>query len=132
LHRRYYEQPHLPASWARHARLVLDSPDPAAAAIVTRAADSAARLAVAAIGELDAPASLPVVLAGGLLAHAGFRRAAGAAVARARPEAAVTVLTGEPVAGAVRLAGLAARAGAALAGGTGRADIEGREHDGGA
>jgi glucosamine kinase len=129
LHRRYYEQPHVPASWARHARLVLDSPDPAAAAIVTRAADSAARLAGAAIRELDAPVSLPVVLAGGLLANAAFRRAAGAAVARALPDAAVTVLTGEPVAGAVRLAGLAAaRTGVALA----RGHIEGREHDGGA
>jgi glucosamine kinase len=108
LHRRYYEQPHVPASWARHARLVLDSPDPAAAAIVTRAADSVARLAGAATSELAAPASLPVVLAGGLLANAGFRCAVSAAVARRRPAAAVTVLAGEPVAGAVRLAGMAA------------------------
>ncbi len=109
LHRRYYEQPHLPSDWARHARLVLDSEDPAAAAIVVRAAAAVATLAAAAMKGLDAPESLPVVLAGGLFGNAAFRRAAGSAVALALPEAKVSVLADEPVAGAVRLARLAAK-----------------------
>ena len=104
LHRLVYEQPHRPSGWARHAGLVLDSADPAAAAIAARAADAVAGLAAAAIRELDPPGSLPVVLAGGLLGNPAFRRAAGQAVAQALPGAEVSVLADEPVAGAVRLA----------------------------
>ena len=103
LHRLVYEPPHRPSGWARHAGLVLDSADPAAAAIAARAADAVAALAAAAAKELDPPVSLPVVLAGGLLGHAAFRRAASEAVARTLPQADVTVLADEPVAGAVRL-----------------------------
>jgi N-acetylglucosamine kinase-like BadF-type ATPase len=107
LHRLVYEQPHRPSGWARHANLVLDSADPAAAAIAAQAADAVAALAAAAATELDPPASLPVVLAGGLLGNPAFRRAAGQAVARTLPGAEVTVLADEPVAGAIRLARLA-------------------------
>ena len=107
LHRLVYRQPHRPSGWARHAGLVLDSADPAAAAIAARAADAVAGLAAAAASVLDPPASLPVVLAGGLLGNAAFQRAAHSAVARTLPGAEVTVLADEPVAGAVRLAGLA-------------------------
>ncbi len=108
LHRLFLAQPHLPGNWARHAGLVLDSQDPEAADIAARAAAAAADLACSAMAELDPPASLPVVLGGGLLGNAAFREAACKAVARALPGTDVRVLTGEPVAGAVRLAGLAA------------------------
>ena len=107
LRRLVYQQPHRPSDWARHASLVLDSADPAAAAIAARAADAAASLAAAAVRELDSPRTLPVVLAGGLLGNAAFRHAARQAVAQALPRAEVTVLADEPVAGAIRLARLA-------------------------
>lgn len=109
LNRLVYQQPHRPASWARHASLVLDSADPAAADIAARAADAVAALAAAATRELNSPKSLPVVLAGGLLGHQAFRRAACQAVAQALPKAQVTVLADEPVAGAIRLAQQAVR-----------------------
>jgi glucosamine kinase len=104
LQRRYYEQPHLPRDWARHARLVLDSADPAAASIAARAADAVAALAAAATEALDPPGSLAVVLAGGLLGNAAFRRAARCAVALALPGTEVRVLAEEPVAGAIKIA----------------------------
>jgi glucosamine kinase len=116
LHRRYYQQPHFPSTWARHATLVLDSPDPAAATIAARAGQAVAGLAWEAASKLDPPVSLPVVLAGGLLANAAFRRAACDAVALALPGARVSVLDDEPVAGAVRLAGQAAARGLSPAG----------------
>jgi len=109
LHRLVYQQPHRPVSWARHASVVLDNPDPAAASITARAADAVAALAAATARELDPRISLPVVLAGGLLGHQAFRRAARQAVAQALPKAQVTVLTGEPVAGAIQLARQAVR-----------------------
>jgi N-acetylglucosamine kinase-like BadF-type ATPase len=109
LHRLVYQQPHRPASWARHASLVLDSADPAAAAIAARAADAAASLAAAAVKELNSPRSLPVVLAGGLLGNTAFRPTARRAVAQAVPGAEVTVLADEPVAGAIQLARQAVR-----------------------
>jgi glucosamine kinase len=108
LHRKYFEQPHLPGDWARYAGLVLDSADPAAAAIAGRGADAVAAMASAAVSALGAPSGFPVVLAGGLLGNAAYRRAAGNAVARVLPGAAVSVLAQPPVAGAVRLAGMAA------------------------
>lgn len=104
LRRLVYAQPHRPSGWARHAGLVLDSADPAAAAIAARAAAAVAGLAAAAVNELDPPVSLPVLLAGGLLGNAAFRHAACGAVARTRPGTQVTVLADEPVAGAIRLA----------------------------
>lgn len=107
LHRLVYEQPHRPSGWARHAGLVLDAADPAAAAIAARAADAVAGLAAAAIEELDPPGRLPVVLAGGLFGNPAFRQAASHAVAQALPRAGVSVLADEPVAGAIRLARLA-------------------------
>ena len=138
LHRRYFKQPHVPGTWAQHAKLVLDSRDPAAAEIAERAARAVGELAGAATAELnglgeldgtggldgtgdldstgelvgtcepDQPGYLPVVLAGGLFRNQAFSRAALAAVAQAMPGVAVSVLADEPVAGAVLLAGLAA------------------------
>jgi N-acetylglucosamine kinase-like BadF-type ATPase len=120
LHRRYYEQPHLPAAWARYAGLVLDSGDPAAAEISARAARAVAELAGSAAAELEStgeraascergqPGHLPVVLAGGLFRNQAFRHGARNAVAQALPGTNVRVLDDEPVAGAVQLAGLAA------------------------
>ena len=116
LHRRYYEQPHFPSTWARHATLVLDSPDPAAATIAARAGQAVAGLAWEAASKLDSPLDLPVVLAGGLLGNAAFRRAAYDALALTLPGAQVSVLDDEPVAGAVRLAGQAAARGLSPAG----------------
>jgi glucosamine kinase len=121
LHRRYLEQPHVPGTWARHARFVLDSDDPAAAEITDSAARAVAEMAAAAsaelngrgqldaMGELDQPSYLPVVLAGGLFRNQVFGRASLDAVAQVMPGVGVSVLTAEPVAGAVRLAGLAAQ-----------------------
>jgi len=112
LHRRYLQHPHVPGEWAQYAGPVLDSQDPAATGIAQRAAAAIAGLASATIGALDPPADvqgrIPVVLAGGLLGNAAFRRACHAAIAEAQPRADVSVLTDPPVAGAVRLAGLAA------------------------
>ena len=120
-HRRYFEQPHVPGTWARHARLVLDSDDPAAAEISDSAARAVAELAAAATaelrgrgeldgtGELDQPSHLPVVLAGGLFRNRAFSRSSLDAVAQVMPGVEVSVLTDEPVAGAVRLAALAAK-----------------------
>lgn len=107
LHRLVYEQPHRPSGWARHAGLVLGSADPAATAIAARAAHAVAGLAAGVIKELDPPASLPVVLAGGLLGHPAFRQATSHAVAQRLPGARPRVLADEPVAGAIRLARLA-------------------------
>ena len=109
LHRLFYARPHRPGDWARHAGVVLDSPDIDAVAIASRAADAVAGLTESAIRKLDAPFNLPVVLAGGLLGNAAFRHLARNSVAQVRPGADVRVLTAEPVAGAVRLAALAAR-----------------------
>ena len=111
LHRRYYEQPHFPSTWARLATLVLDSPDPAAAVIAARAGQAVADLAWEAVSKLDPPLDLPVVLAGGLLGNAAFRRAACDKVVLTLPGSTVTVLDDEPVAGAVRLARQAATRG---------------------
>jgi len=108
LHRLFYAQPHLPGSWARHAGLVLATADADAVAIAAHGADAVAGLAASAMRKLDAPVSLPVVLGGGLLANAAFRDATCNAVARTLPGADAQVLAGEPVAGAVRLAALAA------------------------
>jgi glucosamine kinase len=120
LHRRYFEQPHVPGTWARHARLVLDSDDPVAAEISDTAARAVAELAAAATaelrgrgerddtGELD-HSYLPVVLAGGLFRNQAFSRSSLDAVAQVMPGVEVSVLTDEPVAGAVRLAALAAK-----------------------
>jgi N-acetylglucosamine kinase-like BadF-type ATPase len=104
LHRLVYEPPHRPSGWARHAGLVLDSADPAAAAIAARAADAVANLAAAAIRELGPPGRLPVVLAGGLFGNPAFRDAACRAVAQRLPGVSPSVLADEPVAGAIRLA----------------------------
>jgi len=109
LQRCYYAQPHVPRDWARLARLVLESADPAAADIAGRAADAAADLAARAARLLDPPGRFPVVLAGGLMADPPFRRAVAERVANTSSRADVRVLEEAPVAGAIRLAGLAAQ-----------------------
>jgi glucosamine kinase len=111
LQRTYYAQPHLPREWARYARTVLESADPAAAEIASRGAAAVAALAATA-GELAAPRPrrLPVVLAGGLMSNARYRQAVERAVSAILPSAEVRVLDDEPVAGAIRLAALAAGA----------------------
>lgn len=109
LQRRYYAHPHIPYDWARLARVVLDCADPGAADIARRAALAAATLAGQAVRLLDPPGRFPVVLAGGLTGNGPFRRAVAAAAEQTLPSADVFALDEEPVAGAVRLAGLAAQ-----------------------
>jgi glucosamine kinase len=107
LQRLFYDQPY-PRRWARHAPVVLDSDDPATPLITAEAAQALAGLASAAAERLGAPAGLPVVLAGGLMAHPGLHAAVARAIGEALPGSDVRVLTEPPVAGAVRLAGAAA------------------------
>ncbi|HEY2522101.1 MAG TPA: BadF/BadG/BcrA/BcrD ATPase family protein [Streptosporangiaceae bacterium] len=116
LHRMFYDHPH-PRRWARHAPLVLDADDPAARSITVEAAQALAALATSAMRRLAWPAGLPeappsglpVVLGGGLMGHPRLRDAAVIATGGALPGSEVLALTEPPVAGAVRLAGAAAR-----------------------
>jgi N-acetylglucosamine kinase-like BadF-type ATPase len=103
----FYAEPH-PRHWARHAPLVLDSPDPAAAAITAEAALALAGLAASAADKLAAPRSIQVVLAGGLSGHQALVSAARGALAASAGFSDVFVLTAPPVAGAVHLAARAA------------------------
>jgi glucosamine kinase len=112
LHELFYRQPH-PRHWASYAPLVLTSADPAAPRITADAAQALAGLAVSAADRLAAPAELPVVLAGGLLRHAGLEAAVRVAISAARPGTDVRALTRPPVTGAVRLAEAAAGGGTA-------------------
>jgi hypothetical protein len=72
------------------------------------AAAALARLAVSAAERLDAPAALPVVLAGGLFGHADFEATVRMVIEDARPGSDIRTLTEPPVSGAVRLAQAAA------------------------
>jgi glucosamine kinase len=108
LQRMFYDFPH-PRRWARHAPAVLDADDPAARSIAVEAAQALAGLADSAMRRLAAPAGLPVVLGGGLMGHPRLREAAIIAVRGVLPGHEVRALTDPPVAGAVRLAGVAAQ-----------------------
>jgi glucosamine kinase len=99
----FYATPE-PRIWSKHAPVVLDNADPAAATIAARAADALAGLAVSAAERLAAPPDLPVVLAGGLLAHGGLEAAVRKRIEKARPGSDVRILDTQPVTGAVRLA----------------------------
>jgi glucosamine kinase len=103
----FYARP-APRGWARFAPAVLDCHDLGAGVLAQTAARALADLAVQACERLGAPAGLPVVLAGGLMGHAGLRAAATAAITAALPVSPVRTLTEPPVAGAVRLAAAAA------------------------
>ncbi|HEY2507203.1 MAG TPA: BadF/BadG/BcrA/BcrD ATPase family protein [Streptosporangiaceae bacterium] len=103
LHGSFLARPE-PPFWARYAPDVLDSGDPAAAALTVAAASALADLAVAVATALAAPRALPVVLAGGLMDHPGLRTATTNAIAAALPGSEIRRLTEPPVAGAVRLA----------------------------
>jgi N-acetylglucosamine kinase-like BadF-type ATPase len=100
---RFYAHPH-PDRWAACAQLVLDTDEPAAAAILNEAAGYLCHLAqtAAARARFNAP---PVVLAGGLLTGSP---ALAAEVTRRLtqhlPHTRVTSLKQPPVAGAIRLA----------------------------
>jgi glucosamine kinase len=108
LHERFYADPH-PRHWAGYAPLVLDSGDPLAAQIAAEAAGALAGLAVSAAERLGAPARLPIVLAGGLMRHAGLEARVRVVIAEARPGSDIWTLDRQPVTGAVRLAQAAAR-----------------------
>jgi glucosamine kinase len=97
-----------PGNWASHATAVLDCDDTAAEQIRNDAAMALARLATDVAGQLAAPAGLPVVLAGGLLAHPALQAAVLETVARALPGSRPEPLVQPPVAGAVQLAAAAA------------------------
>jgi N-acetylglucosamine kinase-like BadF-type ATPase len=100
-----------PPFWARYAPDVLDSGDPAVATLTAGAVRALADLAAAVAAGLAAAHPLPVVLAGGLMAHAGLRAATTSAIAAALPGSDIRPLSEPPVAGAVRLARAAAGAG---------------------
>ncbi len=108
----FYTSPQ-PRVWASHAPVVLDNADPAAATIAVRAAEALAGLAVSAAERLAAPPDLPVVLAGGLLAHGGLEAAVRKRIEKARPGSDVRILDTQAVTGAVRLAEAAAKQGRA-------------------
>jgi glucosamine kinase len=107
LHELFYREPH-PRNWAGYAPVVLSSADPAATRITASAANALAGLAVSAADRLAAPVGLPIVLAGGLLSHAGLEAAVRLLIGAARPGSDVRTLTRPPVTGAVRLAEAAA------------------------
>jgi glucosamine kinase len=108
LHEQFYAQPG-PRHWAGYAPLVLGSADPAAAQITANAAEALAGLAICAADRIGAPATLPVVLSGGLLRHAELEAAVRILIEDARPGSDIRTLTRPPVTGAVRLAQAAAR-----------------------
>jgi hypothetical protein len=103
LHRLFYAEP-APRRWASYAPQVLDSADPAVAPIMSEAARALAGLAAGAASQLDAPAGIPVILAGGLTGHPAFGAAVREAIRAALPASEVRTLAEPPVAGAVALA----------------------------
>jgi N-acetylglucosamine kinase-like BadF-type ATPase len=103
----FYRHPE-PWHWARHAPAVLDCGDDASAGIAWQAAQELAGLVGNVAVRLGDPDRVPVVLAGGLMAHQQLRAATVAAVAAALPASPVQALADPPVAGAVRLAAAAA------------------------
>jgi len=103
----FYRQPE-PRRWARHAPAVLDCADPEAARLTAQASSALSDLAVHVATRLGGAAGIPVVLAGGLMAHDGLRAATVAAIAMSLPASQVLSLGDAPVAGAVRLAEVAA------------------------
>lgn len=108
---RWYDRP-APDAWAALAPVVIDSGDPFGADVARRAALALASNVSAVHLRLRGPATLPVLLAGGLLTkHQGMAASTFAAVKSSLPDADVRVLAEPPVAGAVRLALLAAGAG---------------------
>jgi N-acetylglucosamine kinase-like BadF-type ATPase len=110
LEQMFYDHPH-PHTWAPHAPMVLDSPDPQSKVIVELAATALAALVTTTIKRLGAPSDLPVVLAGGLLTNQQVLAAATLLKLRsAGVSGEVLTLTEPPITGAVRLAEAAATA----------------------
>jgi N-acetylglucosamine kinase-like BadF-type ATPase len=103
----FYRQP-APRTWARYAPAVLDCPDPEAARLTRDAANALRDLVVSLARQLPAADGIPVVLAGGLMAHSGLLAATVDAIGAALPASPARGLTDPPVAGAIRLAADAA------------------------
>ncbi len=103
----FYRHPE-PWHWARYAPAVLDCGDAASARITRQAAQELAGLVVNVATRLRGADGIPVILAGGLMAHQQLRTATVAAVSAALPASTVEALADPPVAGAVRLAAAAA------------------------
>jgi glucosamine kinase len=106
LHAAFLREPQ-PRHWARYAPAVLACQDPAVAELAREAAAALAAIAGRVATRIGAPADLPVVLAGGLMAEPRLRAATSAALTAAMPGCDVRPLTEPPVAGAVRLAAAA-------------------------
>jgi glucosamine kinase len=106
LHAAFLRAPQ-PRHWARYAPAVLACQDPAVAELAREAAAALAAIAGRVATRIGAPADLPVVLAGGLMAEPRLRAATSAALTAAMPGCDVRPLTEPPVAGAVRLAAAA-------------------------
>jgi glucosamine kinase len=101
---RWHSSPR-PQAWAAMAPLVVDGSDPFSTEVVARGANALAQAITRVHRRLHGPATLPVVLAGGLLV--GCQALADAVGSGARadlPQAPVVVASEPPVAGAVRLA----------------------------
>jgi glucosamine kinase len=103
----FYRRPQ-PQYWAPYAPTVLDCRDPEAARLTQEAALALGDLAVSLARRLSAADGIPVVLAGGLMAHQGLLAATVAAVTTALPTSVIRPLSDPPVTGAVRLAAAAA------------------------
>ncbi len=101
---RWHDRP-APGTWAAMAPLVLDCAEPFGAAVARRAADALAALVGLVHARLGRPASLPVVLSGGVFTgHQGLAAEAGQRIKSAWPGARVIVAWTPPVVGAVKLA----------------------------
>ncbi len=109
LHAAFLREPQ-PRLWARYAPAVLACADPAAAELAREAAAALAGLAARVATRIGAPADVPIVLAGGLMADPRLRTATSAALTATMPGCDVRPLAEPPVAGAVRLAAAAAPA----------------------
>jgi glucosamine kinase len=106
LRRDFYRHPE-PRRWARHAPAVLDCDDPEAGRLTQAAAQSLAEIAASVAGRLTGAEGLPVVVAGGLMAHQALLAASTAHIDAVLPGSRVECLSDAPVAGAVRLAAAA-------------------------
>lgn len=97
-----------PGRWAALAPVVLASEDPELGTMRQEAAEGLGALVSAVVEGVGSPSGLPVVLAGGMTADDRFCSVAVGYLGRQWPQSAVSVLREPPVAGAVRLAQLAA------------------------
>lgn len=103
----FYRLPQ-PSHWARLAPQVLDCGDPEVARLIEAAAAALCELAVLVARRLAVSDDIPLVLAGGVMAHQRLLAATTTALTSRFPASRVLRLSEPPVSGAVRLAAAAA------------------------